>query len=97
MHPRTRFCVRLAYLPLSKTIGNRYCLGSETKQGPFHMGINTPSEISAELSIGATDQKMVRIFITTESQEIPMDFLAEEAEEIARELVAAATACREAS
>lgn len=61
------------------------------------MGINTPSDISAELSIGATDQKMVRIFITTDSQEIPMDFLAEEAEEIARELVAAAAACREAS
>ena len=40
---------------------------------------------------------MVRVFITTDSQEIPMDFLAEEAEEIARELVAAAAACREAS
>lgn len=58
------------------------------------MGINTPSEISAELSIGATDQKMVRIFIVTEAQEIPMDFLPEEAEEIARELMAAAQACR---
>ncbi|MBT5156998.1 MAG: hypothetical protein HOK33_06370 [Rhodobiaceae bacterium] len=58
------------------------------------MGINTPSDVSAELSIGATDQKMVRIFITTETQEIPMDFLADEAEEIARELMAAAAACR---
>lgn len=58
------------------------------------MGINTPSDISAELSIGATDQKMVRIFITTEQQEVPMDFLPEEAEEIARELMAAAEACR---
>ena len=58
------------------------------------MGINTPSNVSAELSIGATDQKMVRIFITTETQEIPMDFLADEAEEIARELMAAAAACR---
>ncbi|MDB2649250.1 DUF6324 family protein, partial [Alphaproteobacteria bacterium] len=25
------------------------------------MGINTPSDISAELSIGPTDQKMVRV------------------------------------
>ena len=58
------------------------------------MGINTPSDVSAELSIGATDQKLVRIFITTETQEIPMDFLADEAEEIARELMAAAAACR---
>jgi hypothetical protein len=58
------------------------------------MGINTPSDVSAELSIGATDQKMVRIFITTETQEIPMDFLADEAEEIARELMAAAAASR---
>ena len=58
------------------------------------MGINTPSDISAELSIGATDQKRVRIFIATDAQEIPMDFLPEEAEEIARELLAAADACR---
>ncbi len=58
------------------------------------MGINTPSDISAELSIGATDQKMVRIFIATDQQEVPMDFLPEEAEEIARELMAAAEACR---
>ena len=58
------------------------------------MGINTPSDISAELSIGATDQGMVRIFVVTETQEIPMDFLPEEAEEIARELQAAAESCR---
>lgn len=58
------------------------------------MGINTPSDISAELSIGATDQGMVRIFVVTEAQEIPMDFLPEEAEEIARELQAAAESCR---
>jgi len=58
------------------------------------MGINTPSDIEAELSIGATDEKMVRIFVATEAIEIPMDFLPEEAEEIARELMAAAAACR---
>lgn len=59
------------------------------------MGINTPSDIAAELSIGATDEKMVRIFIATDTIEIPMDFLPEEAEEIARELMAAAAACRQ--
>jgi len=58
------------------------------------MGINTPSEIAAELSIGPTDQGMVRIFVVTDMQEIPMDFLPEEAEEIAREITAAAAACR---
>lgn len=58
------------------------------------MGINTPSDIAAELSIGATDEKMVRIFVATEQLEIPMDFLPDEAEEIARELMAAAAACR---
>lgn len=59
------------------------------------MGINTPSDITAELSIGATDEKMVRIFIASEQIEIPMDFLPEEAEEIARELLAAAAACNQ--
>ena len=44
------------------------------------MGINTPSDISAELSIGPTDQKMVRVFVTADGMtpegiEIPMDFL----------------------
>lgn len=59
------------------------------------MGINTPSDISAELSIGPTDQKMVRVFVTADGIEIPMDFQPDEAEEIARELMAAAQACRQ--
>ena len=59
------------------------------------MGINTPSDIAAELSIGPTDQNMVRVFVTAGGAEIPMDFLPEEAEEIARELMAAAQACRQ--
>jgi hypothetical protein len=59
------------------------------------MGINTPTDIAAELSIGPTDQKMVRVFVTADGAEIPMDFLPEEAEEIARELMAAAQACRQ--
>ena len=59
------------------------------------MGINTPSDISAALSIGPTDQKMVRVVGTADGIEIPMDFLPDEAEEIARELMAAAQACRQ--
>tara|TARA_B100000963_G_scaffold312331_1_gene289705 strand:- start:244 stop:453 length:210 start_codon:yes stop_codon:yes gene_type:complete len=61
----------------------------------FSMGINTPSDLSAELTIGPTDRNMVRVFVTAAEIEIPMDFMPEEAEEIARELMAAAQACRE--
>jgi hypothetical protein len=60
------------------------------------MGINTPSDIAAELSIGPTDRQMVRVFVAANGVEIPMDFMPDEAEEIARELMAAAQACREA-
>ncbi len=58
------------------------------------MGINTASEITADLRVGATDQGMVRIYVVTEDSEISMDFLPDEAEEIARELQAAAIAAR---
>lgn len=54
------------------------------------MDINTPSNLEAELSIGPTDQGMVRIFIVTEKLELPMDFTTDEAEEIARELMSSA-------
>lgn len=54
------------------------------------MSINTPSDLEAELSIGPTDQGMVRVFVATKKFELPMDFTAEEAEEIARELISAA-------
>ena len=53
------------------------------------MGINTPSEIIADLSIGPTDQGMVRIYITSKEIDLPMDFTPDEAEEITRELIAA--------
>ncbi len=54
------------------------------------MGINSESNMEANLQIGPTDQGMVRIFIEAKGIEIPMDFTAEEAEEIAEELRAAA-------
>lgn len=58
--------------------------------GDLTMGINTESDIEANLQIGPTDQGMVRLFIEANGIEIPMDFLPEEAEEIAEEILAAA-------
>ncbi|GAA6190711.1 hypothetical protein DS909_22395 [Phaeobacter gallaeciensis] len=58
------------------------------------MGINTESEIEANLQIGPTDEGMVRIFIESQGIEVPMDFDPEEAEEIAEEIRAAAQAAR---
>jgi hypothetical protein len=59
------------------------------------MGINSPSDIAANLQIGPTDAGMVRIFIEAEGGiDLPLDFDPEEAEEIAEELRAAAEAAR---
>ena len=56
------------------------------------MGINSESEVEANLQIGPTDQGMVRLFIEAQGVEIPMDFEPNEAREIAEELMAAAQA-----
>ncbi|TCL09902.1 hypothetical protein BXY66_1968 [Shimia isoporae] len=58
------------------------------------MGINTERDLEANLQIGPTDQGFVRIFVEANGVEIPMDFDPEEAEEIADEIRAAATAAR---
>lgn len=58
------------------------------------MGINSESDISANLQIGPTDQGMVRIYIQGDGIDLPMDFDPEEAAEIAEELMAAAEAAR---
>lgn len=58
------------------------------------MGINSESDIEANIQIGPTDLGMVRIFIEATGVEIPMDFDPEEAEEIAEEIKAAAMAAR---
>ncbi len=54
------------------------------------MGINTENDIEANLQIGPTDQGMVRLFISGNGFEVPMDFDPDEAEEIAEEIRAAA-------
>ncbi|MDG4647448.1 DUF6324 family protein [Roseibacterium sp. SDUM158017] len=58
------------------------------------MGINSESEIAANLQIGPTTLGMVRIFVEAEGVDLPLDFEPEEAEEIAEELRAAAAAAR---
>ena len=60
------------------------------------MGINTPSDIEANLQIGPTSEGMVRLFIEGSGIEIPLDFDPEEAEEIAEEIKAAAGRARAA-
>ncbi|WP_333682717.1 DUF6324 family protein [Pontibaca methylaminivorans] len=58
------------------------------------MGINTESDIVANLQIGPTDKGMVRLFVEAGEFEVPMDFEPEEAEEIAEEIRAAAQSAR---
>ncbi|MCC5955848.1 MAG: hypothetical protein JJU07_07090 [Natronohydrobacter sp.] len=58
------------------------------------MGINSESEISANLQIGPTTLGMVRIYVAGDGLDLPLDFDPDEAEEIAEELRAAAQAAR---
>ncbi len=58
------------------------------------MGINRESNVAASLQIGPTSLGMVRLYIETDSVDLPLDFDPEEAEEIAEELRAAAEKAR---
>jgi hypothetical protein len=58
------------------------------------MGINSESDVAANLVIGPTSLGMVRIFVEAEGVELPMDFDPDEALEIAEELRAAAERAR---
>ncbi|MFU8864993.1 MAG: DUF6324 family protein [Rhodobacterales bacterium] len=58
------------------------------------MGINSERDQEANLQIGPTELGMVRIFVESQGIEVPMDFDPEEAEEIAEEIRAAASAAR---
>ncbi len=59
------------------------------------MSINSQNDLSANLQIGPTDLGMVRIYVSGDGIDLPMDFDAEEAEEIAEELRTAARAARQ--
>ena len=58
------------------------------------MGIDSESDVAADLVIGPTSAGMVRIYVQAEGVDLPMDFEPEEALEIAEELQAAAAAAR---
>ena len=59
------------------------------------MGINTESDVEANLQIGPTEKGMVRLFVSNNSVEIPMDFDPDEAREIADEILSAAKVAAE--
>ncbi|MEL6364875.1 MAG: DUF6324 family protein [Pseudomonadota bacterium] len=58
------------------------------------MAINDPNDSGADLAVGPTDQGMVRIYITGDGVDLPLDFEPEDAEAIAEELRVAAEAAR---
>jgi hypothetical protein len=58
------------------------------------MGINSESDVSANIQIGPTTLGMVRIYIEGEGIDLPLDFDPDEAEEIADEIRAAAARAR---
>jgi hypothetical protein len=58
------------------------------------MGINSESDIAANLQIGPTDQGMVRIYVEGDGVDLPLDFDPDEAEEIAEEIRTAAAQAR---
>lgn len=60
------------------------------------MGINSETDIVANLQIGPTSTGMVRLFVDADTIEIPLDFDPDEADEIANEIMAAAKMARAA-
>ena len=61
------------------------------------MSIDSEREIVADLRIGPTSTGMVRLYVSGEGFEIPLDFEPDEADEIAGELRAAAARARASS
>jgi hypothetical protein len=59
------------------------------------MGINSESDIEANLQIGPTTEGMVRLYVTADGIDLPFDFDPEEALEIAEEIRAAAEQARQ--
>ncbi len=58
------------------------------------MGIDSESDIAANLQIGPTELGMVRLYVQGDGIDLPFDFDPEEAEEIAEEIKAAAARAR---
>ncbi|MCC6006430.1 MAG: hypothetical protein JJU40_01990 [Rhodobacteraceae bacterium] len=60
-------------------------------------GIDRESDEGASLQIGPTSLGMVRIYISGDGVDMPLDFEPDEADDIAEELRAAAAAARRAA
>lgn len=58
------------------------------------MGIDSESQVAADLRIGPTTLGMVRLYVETADVSLPLDFDPDEADEIAEELRAAAQKAR---
>ena len=69
-------------------------LGQSAANPDGSMGIDSESDVSANLQIGPTSLGMVRIYVEGDGFEAPLDFDPEEAEEIAEEIRAAAGRAR---
>ena len=54
------------------------------------MGINSSTEMVADLQLGSTTDGLVRIYVIGKEIDLPMDFEPDDAREIASELLAAA-------
>ena len=67
--------------------------GEQTPKG-CDMGINSESNIDTNLQIGPTTEGMVRIYVSGDGIDLPMDFDPDDADEIAEELRAAAQRAR---
>jgi len=67
---------------------------NEAEPPEAEMGIDSESNVAANLQIGPTSLGMVRLYVEAEGVELPLDFEPEEAEEIADELRAAAERAR---
>lgn len=59
------------------------------------MGIDSESDIVANIQIGPTDRGMVRIYVEGEGVDLPLDFEPDEAAEIAEELLSAVETARQ--
>ena len=79
---------------LEKPARQAYRWRQITPQQGAQMGINSESEIAANLQIGPTTMGMVRIYVAGDGLDLPLDFDPDEAEEIAEELRSAAAAAR---
>lgn len=58
------------------------------------MGIDSESDVAANLQVGPTSLGKVRVYVETDAVQLPLDFEPDEAEEIADELRAAADRAR---